>query len=79
MTLVMDSWEIITENKTARQLGELLYDYLFTLVPNVRHMFTKSHEEMAIKMGDALEMLISCAEVHDSLMCRGGSKVLANV
>ena len=65
----MDSWEIITENKTARQLGELLYDYLFTLVPNVRHMFTKSHEEMAIKMGDALEMIISCAEVSHSRMC----------
>jgi hypothetical protein len=32
-------------------------------------MFTKSHEEMAIKMGDALEMIISCAEVSDSLMC----------
>jgi hypothetical protein len=31
---------------------------------------------MAMKMGDALEMLISCAEVNDSLMCRGGSKVL---
>ena len=63
LTLVLDSWEIITANKTAREVGELLYDYLFTLVPNVRHMFSKSREEMAIKMGDALEMIISCAEV----------------
>jgi hemoglobin-like flavoprotein len=63
LTLVMDSWEMITENKTSRDLGELLYDYLFTLVPNVRHMFTKSREEMAITMGEALEMIISCAEV----------------
>jgi hemoglobin-like flavoprotein len=63
LTLVMDSWEMITEHKTSRDLGELLYDYLFTLVPNVRHMFTKSREEMAITMGEALEMIISCAEV----------------
>jgi hemoglobin-like flavoprotein len=76
LTLIMDSWEIITENKTARELGELLFDYLFTLVPTVRQLFVKSRQEMAIKMGDALEMLISCAEVNDSLMCRGGSKVL---
>ncbi len=76
LTLIMDSWEIITENKTARELGELLFDYLFTLVPTVRQLFVKSRQEMAIKMGDALEMLISCAEVNDSLMCRGGSKEL---
>jgi len=76
LTLVMDSWEIIMQNKTARELGELLFDYLFTLVPNVRHLFVRSREEMAIKMGDALEMLISCAEVNDCLMCRGGSKFL---
>jgi hemoglobin-like flavoprotein len=76
LTLVLDSWGIVTENKTARDVGERLYDHLFTLVPNVKHMFSKSREEMAIKMGDALEMLISCAEVNDSLMCRGGSKVL---
>jgi hemoglobin-like flavoprotein len=67
LTLVMDSWEIIAETKTARELGELLYDYLFSLVPNVRNMFTKSREEMAIKMGDALEMIISCAENPGSL------------
>ena len=77
LTLVLDSWEIIAENKSAREVGELLYDYLFTLVPNVRHMFSKSREEMAIKMGDALEMIISCAEVNDYIMCRGGSNVQA--
>ena len=75
LTLVMDSWEIITENKTSRDVGEMLFEYLFTLVPNLRHLFVRSRQEMAIKMGDALEMLISCAEVNDCLMCRGWSKI----
>ena len=29
----------------------LLYDYLFSLVPNVRDKFVKSRVEMGIKMG----------------------------
>ncbi|EKX39152.1 hypothetical protein GUITHDRAFT_55510, partial [Guillardia theta CCMP2712] len=48
-------------------LGEMVYDHLFKLAPNVTSLFTKSREYMAIKMGDMLCMLVSFADDPDNM------------
>jgi hemoglobin-like flavoprotein len=65
--VVRDSWELIQERKSSIEMGALVFDYLFSLVPNVAMIFTKSRQEMAIKMGNMLDMIITCAEVPDHM------------
>jgi len=65
--VVRDSWELIQESKSSIEMGALVFDYLFSLVPNVATIFTKSRQEMAIKMGNMLDMIITCAEVPDNM------------
>ncbi len=65
--VVRDSWELIQESKSSIEMGALVFDYLFSLVPNVATIFTKSRQEMAIKMGNMLDMIITCAEVPDTM------------
>uniref|UniRef100_A0A7S4PAX6 Globin family profile domain-containing protein n=3 Tax=Guillardia theta TaxID=55529 RepID=A0A7S4PAX6_GUITH len=65
--VVRESWEIILEKYDPAHLGEMVYDHLFKLAPNVTSLFTKSREYMAIKMGDMLCMLVSFADDPDNM------------
>jgi hemoglobin-like flavoprotein len=65
--VVRDSWELIQESKSSIEMGALVFDYLFSLVPSVETIFTKSRQEMAIKMGNMLDMIITCAEDPDNM------------
>ncbi|EKX33440.1 hypothetical protein GUITHDRAFT_56489, partial [Guillardia theta CCMP2712] len=49
------------------ELGEMVYDHLFRLAPNVASLFTKPREYMAVKMGDTLGMLVSFADDPENM------------
>ena len=66
-TLVKDSWDYIMETHTADFVGAEVYQHLFALVPNVASIFTKPKNEMSIKMGNMLEMIVSCASDPDNM------------
>eukprot|EP00960_Hanusia_phi_P077695 768729-Hanusia_phi.AAC.2 len=57
--IVRDSWESILERYIPADLGEMVYDCLFRLAPNVATLFNKPREYMAVKMGDTLGMLVT--------------------
>ncbi|EKX33177.1 hypothetical protein GUITHDRAFT_120658 [Guillardia theta CCMP2712] len=67
LSVVRDCWESILEQYTPADLGELIYDQLFKLAPNVASLFTKPREVMAIKMGNTLGTLVSFADDPESM------------
>jgi hemoglobin-like flavoprotein len=57
----------ILHTHTHTYTHSMVYEKLFQLVPNVASIFTKPRQEMAIKMGNMLEMLVSCASEPDNM------------
>eukprot|EP00960_Hanusia_phi_P058685 763951-Hanusia_phi.AAC.4 len=67
LSVVRDSWESVLEKYTPGELGEMVYDHLFRLAPNVATLFNKPREYMAVKMGDTLGMLVSFADDPENM------------
>ena len=67
LTIVRDSWDTMMINHSSEDIGSKVFDKLFQLVPNVANIFTKPKQEMAIKMGNMLEMLVSCASEPENM------------
>jgi hemoglobin-like flavoprotein len=67
LTVVRDSWDSMMSKYSSEDIGKMVYEKLFQLVPNVASIFTKPKQEMAIKMGNMLEMLVSCASEPDNM------------
>ncbi|EKX39124.1 hypothetical protein GUITHDRAFT_60729, partial [Guillardia theta CCMP2712] len=65
--IVRDCWDIIMEHYEPSDLGEMVYDHLFRLAPNVASLFTQPRVYMAVKMGDMLGMLVSFADDPDNM------------
>jgi len=65
--LVRECWDSICESYTSNDLGEMVYDQLFKMAPNLTTLFTKPRSYMAVKMGDMLSMLVSFADSSDSM------------
>ncbi|EKX39126.1 hypothetical protein GUITHDRAFT_143733 [Guillardia theta CCMP2712] len=65
--LVRECWDSICEQYTTNELGEMVYDHLFKMAPNLTMLFTKPRSYMAVKMGDMLSMLVSFADSSESM------------
>eukprot|EP00960_Hanusia_phi_P029720 748121-Hanusia_phi.AAC.6 len=67
LSIVRDCWDVIMEHYEPSDLGEMVYDHLFRLAPNVASLFTQPRVYMAVKMGDMLGMLVSFADDPDNM------------
>ena len=58
-TVISRSWDMALDNYDELEIANLLYEILFELAPNLRAVYTKPKQTMAVKFMDMLSTLVS--------------------
>mmetsp|Transcript_52367 Transcript_52367/g.109238 ORF Transcript_52367/g.109238 Transcript_52367/m.109238 type:complete len:504 (+) Transcript_52367:153-1664(+) len=58
-SMIQQSWDAVTESTTLSGIGSCIYETLFEIAPNLRHLFSKPKEIMALKLVNIVAMLVS--------------------
>ena len=61
-SLVQTSWDVAMENFTEEQLGSMMYDTLFGIAPNLKSLFHRPKQVMAMKFVEMVSTLVSFAD-----------------
>jgi len=74
-SLIQRSWDAVNDALTVEQIGGAVYDTLFQIAPNLKSLFTKPKEIMAVKLVNIVGLLVSVSAspgAMDALMREAG-------
>jgi len=58
-SLIQQSWDSTLERCSPEEIGDCIYDTLFQIAPNLRHLFSKPKEIMAMKLVGIVGALVA--------------------
>ncbi len=61
----MSSWELVSETFSGEEIGGMMYEMLFEIAPNLRTLFSKPKQVMAMKLVDMLTMIVNMIDTAD--------------